>query len=337
MKKSVIAALCAAAVAALGVPALSGCSAKVNYILKTGDDGSHYYSVVTGGFSNYLDGEYVIPDYYGEGSSRYPVKEIEAQAFYNTSITKLTIPATIEKIGNAAFAHCEQLKEVVFEEGISIDAIAWGSFAYCKGLKNISIPDSVTTVDGLSFYNCPKLTTVELPDGLERINYRAFYNCTALTDVTFPDNLITIGKEAFFSCTSLERVVLPDGMHDVAVEGSEDVIPAIGTIAFSMCSRLKLAVLGEGITTIESGVFGGCTSLETIYLPATLTKIKGNVADVYPHAFYATPSLVNVYFAGTEEEWQTVLSGIDDTVYGGVSDNSSVLNANKVFNTKYSG
>lgn len=351
MKKSAIAILAAAAVAAMCVSVFSGCSAQVGYILKTDENGEFYYSVAAEGFTSFMKGEVVIPETYGEGDRKFPVKEIEDQAFSATSITKITIPATIEKIGTAAFSYNNKLKEVVFAEGSALEEISWGSFAYCLNLKTFTVPSSVKTVDGMAFYGCDYLEDINFPAGLERINVGAFAECTRLASVNLPEGLISVGESAFYRCTSLESIVLPDGMHDTEEplldengnqleDGEGDpatkIIPALGAIAFFGCDSLKLAVLGEGITVIPEGFFGSCTALETLYLPSTLTEIKGLYTSgsiAYGHAFFNTVKLNDVYFAGTEEEWEAIK--IDDTVYNDVSDNNAVINATVKFNTSF--
>lgn len=347
MKKSVIATFAAAAVAALCVPAFSGCSAQMGYKLKTDENGDFYYSVAAEGFTAFLKGEVVIPETY-EG---YPVKEIEEKAFAGTAITKVTIPATIEKIGTAAFSYNSKLTEVVFAEGSAIDEISWGSFAYCLALKSFTVPSSVKTVDGMAFYSCDYLAEVNLPAGLERINKQAFSECIRLTSVNLPAGLISIGESAFYNCTALESIILPDGMRDTEEpsldeEGNQVVdedgnpvtikTPALGAVAFYNCTSLKLAVLGEGITEIPEGLFACCTALERLYLPSTLKAVKGlysTSTTAYGHAFFNTTSLNDVYFAGTEEEWGAI--EIDDTVFKDISDNSALINATVECNTSY--
>lgn len=345
MKKSVIATFAAAAVAALCMPAFSGCSAQMGYKLKTDENGEFYYSVAAEGFTSFMKGKVVIPETY-EG---YPVKEIEDQAFSGTAITKITIPSTIEKIGTAAFSYNSSLTEVVFAEGSVIDKISWGAFAYCLNLKSFTVPSSVKTVDGMAFYGCENLKAVNFSAGLERINREAFSECKNLTSINFPDGLISIGAAAFYDCRAIENVILPDGMRDTEEpsldeegnqmeDGNPVTIktPALGAIAFFGCTNLKLAVLGEGITAISEGLFGNCTALETLYLPSTLREVKGTYSTgsaLYGHAFYNALSLKEVYFAGTEDEWASV--EIDNTVYEKVSDNSALINAQKTYNTSY--
>lgn len=336
MKKSLFATLAAVAVAAMCVPAFSGCSASVGYILKTDEDGNQYYSVKADGFTSALKGEVVIPETYGDN---IPVKEIENQAFAGTSITKVTIPKTIETIGTAAFAYSDRLKEVVFAEDIELEEISWGSFGYCTSLQSITVPSSVKTVDGMAFTGCIALKTVELPEGLVSINWQAFSGCEMLTSINFSEKLITIGAEAFFNCTSLESVIIP-GTHVSGGlpldENGNPVAITLGEIAFFGCDNLKLVVLGEGVEVISEGLFASCVSLETVYLPLTLKEVKGiyqTESGAYGHAFYNTPKLKTVHYAGDEYAWEDIK--IDKTTYQDISDNSSLLNAKKIFGSVY--
>ncbi len=349
MKKSVIAIIAAAATAALSIPFLSGCSASVGYILKTDENGDGYYSVSVDGNKLAMGGELAIPSEY----NGLPVKEIEESAFSNTGVTKITVPASITKIGSAAFAYNRDLKEVVFESGIALGSIAWGLFGNCPNLESVTIPDSVTTIDGLAFYGCSGLKEINFSRGLQHINVGAFGDCAALAEVEFPQNLISIGAMAFSNCTALKSVILPDSLHPVTSpvvdeDGNEvkdengnvqtETTPAVGPIAFFGCTSLELAVLGGGITSVEAGTFGNCVSLKDIYLPRALTQIGGMYSSgntYYGHAFYNVAGLT-VHYAGTEEEWGAV--NIDDSYYtygDGRSDNSAIIDAEKIFSDVY--
>lgn len=349
MKKSNIAVLLAFAVCALAIPLTSGCSAELGYTLKTDEQGNKYYSVNASGFTSSLEGELVIPESYGEGSERYPVREIAPEGFAGTSIRKVVIPSTVTKIGTAAFAYNPLLTKVEFAEGIGLEEISWGSFGYCDSLKEITIPESVTTIDGWAFYGCERLEKIDLPAGLKYINTRAFQNCSALDGVALPEGLEGIGSYAFYYCTALQSIVLPDSLEDCKLEEPDEegnlvtyTQTAVGTGAFHSCTSLKLAVVGGGITTLDAGVFGYCTALEELYLPAGLEKICGALYDnggdlVCAHALHSAQSLTKIYFGGTEEEWGAVeIENEPFTAQGVTLDNSAVFNAQKTFNTKYS-
>lgn len=350
MKKS-IAIVAALAVAALSAPLISGCSASVGYIKKTDDSGNEYYSVGVDGNASYLGGELVIPSQY-EG---LPVKEVEAGAFTNAMYTKITIPASIEKVGTAAFSYNFMLEEVTFEEGSALGEIVWGMFGYCSKLQKINVPDSVKTIDGYAFYGCA-FRDFEFPEGLEYINARAFEECVSLKELNLPQTLKRIGNLAFYNCASLKELVLPDSLVDaeepVLDENGEqekdkngnpvtELVPALGVAAFHTCTSLKCVKVGKGITVIEPGAFGYCSALEEIYLPAGITTIYGSVSNddgdlLVGHAFHHDGALANIYFAGTQEQWNAVkMENYAISSNSSLYDNSAVLNANVEFNVEY--
>ena len=358
MKKSVISLVLASAVAALCLPVLSGCSASVGYTLATAEDGSKYYIAQASGYKGFLSGAIVISATYGEGDNEYPVKAIAEKGFAGTSITKVTIPDTVETIGMAAFAYNYSLNEVVFAEGSTIDEISWGCFGYCKALTEINIPKTVKTIDGMAFYGCNSISEIAFPDSLEYINISAFAECTALQTLNLPDGLLRIGALAFYNCISLESIILPDSLcsveEPVLGENGEQqkdddgnfvtrTIPAVDYGAFHTCTSLKFAVVGAGISSIEAGTFGYCVALEKIYLPAGLKKIEGALLSdddsfVCGHPFHNDGALTDVYFAGSEEQWVEVT--VDDTARmnkGVTYNNDAFINAQKHFNEYYGG
>lgn len=77
------------------------------------------------------------------------VKIIDHYAFYGTNLVKIEIPSSVEYIGQLGFAGCERLSEVIIREGVK--GIADVAFGDCKNLKELYIPNSVTTFGSLVF------------------------------------------------------------------------------------------------------------------------------------------------------------------------------------------
>lgn len=93
------------------------------------------------------------------------------------SIKKIEIGKDITGIGVYAFKGAVNCKEIIFEEGSQIDYIAGSSFNYLEKLKELKIPETVTTIGNYSFANCQKLEKVYLPSLVGKINDNAFDNC----------------------------------------------------------------------------------------------------------------------------------------------------------------
>ena len=301
------------------VPIFSGCSAEIAYEPCTDENGDKYYTVYVSGIASSMKGELEIPAYFGEGENKAPVKAVADQGFSGTSLTRITLPATVSQIGTAAFAYNNYLSAVEFEEGITLGEISHGAFGNCPSLKSVEIPASVTAVSAMAFYGCTSLESVTFGSA-ESIGARAFQYCASLVSVALPDTLVSIGALAFAN-SGLTSVEIPDGVYEV------------GAAAFYTCTSLKSAKIGGGVTVLPSGIFGECTSLEEIYLPASLEKAEGAYASegsfIYPHAFHNT-ALERIYYAGTREQWEAFLEKTDNTPVtqnGVTSDNGALFRA----------
>ena len=123
-----------------------------------------------------------------------------------SQLTKVTLPTSLESIGDNAFYECYNLKAVTLPEGL--ESIGINAFEHCTSLETITLPSTVTTIDKWAFGNCISLKEINLGNctKLTTIDYAAFNGCTGLKKVTLPANLQTIGDYAFWNCTSLKNI-----------------------------------------------------------------------------------------------------------------------------------
>lgn len=168
------------------------------------------------------------------------------------------------------------------------------AFAECGILTEITIPDSITYIGFGAFTNCSSLTEVIIPDGVTSISYDTFYGCSSLTKVTLPEGLTYIGWYSFGYCTNLTEITIPDSVTSIA------------DYAFVTCSSLEKMMIPEGVTSIGMSVFYGCSSLTAITIPDSVTSI----AD---YAFQECDSLTDVYYSGSEEDWNAITIGSYNT------------------------
>ena len=193
-------------------------------------------------------------------------------------------------IGKYAFSGCKNLKTVIINsEGCVIERGAFekcaslreirvlaarvdkGAFSFCMSLERAELRGITSLADEV-FAGCCSLKEVKLPEELTEIGRRCFDECTALQSIDL-SGVRVIGERAFERCDSLTKVELTDA--------------AAGYHAFADCSGLKTVVLDES-TTLQSGVFFGCTFADTVvycgesYAFSKFSQSRNTAGNPYP-------------------------------------------------------
>ncbi|MDE6704425.1 MAG: leucine-rich repeat domain-containing protein [Treponemataceae bacterium] len=247
-------------------------------------------------------------------------KTIAADAFYYCeSLTDVTVPASVTRIGGNAFREYTALKALQFKgtteqwraiEGCGTVAVPYiqcsdgglgvkDAPAYLKlyGTKvtghtgelpeSLVIPDGVTEIGRGAFQDCTILESVEIPGSVKSIEdgsygSSAFSGCTNLTSVTIGDGMTSIGDYAFCNCTSLASVTIPDG------------VTVIDDYAFFGCKNLERVEIPASVALIGRDAFSMCESLKTVEISDGVTSIKQN-------AFWKCTSLESVKIPASVE------------------------------------
>ena len=197
-------------------------------------------------------------------------------AFQNCSALKsITIPASVTKIGGYTFASSglvtitfEKRTLVYDEEGNLTNGLDMGEYA--------------------AFENCKSLTALALPEGLTKIGNCFAKNCSALASITLPSTLSALDGSQQFYGTALTEVIglentkltyLSDSMFRSVRTWKPDVIrlPNTCTTLYGYALAdvgMKTLYLGASFEKFEgNNPITGCSSLKTIYAPATATTI----------------------------------------------------------------
>ena len=118
----------------------------------------------------------------------------------NSRLLTVDIQADLDYISNKAFKDCVNLREVTLPE--SILSIEGWAFSGCKSLEKINIPKNIIVINSGTFNGCEELEYIALPEKIGKIGASAFYNCFKL-DLKLPNATKVIGENAFTCCREL--------------------------------------------------------------------------------------------------------------------------------------
>lgn len=215
------------------------------------------------------------------------------------NLQEITLGSVVE-IGQSAFGSCTMLKQITLPD--TLTTIGWRAFE-SSGLTSLTIPVNVTSLGDSFITDCSALTslyvaegnpTYEMEDGL-------LYDIPAKTlryalpdvsgDVVIRDGTVRIGDDVFKE-HAITSVQLPDSLQK------------IGNCAFQFCKELKEITFPEGLITIDGLAFAYCTQLENVVLSEGLKSLGDS-------AFRSCDSLTEI----TVPEGITFMSGTFATCY----------------------
>ena len=190
------------------------------------------------------------------------------------------------------------VKNVIIPD--TMTSIEDNAFSGCSSLMSITIPDSVTSIGEYAFSDCNSLTSIAIPDGVTSIEQYAFSGCSSLTSVNFDEDsqLTSISGYTFFECIDLKSISIPNGVTSIESDtfygcssltsvSIPEGVTSIGSSAFSGCSSLMSVSIPEGVTSIGSSAFSGCSSLMSI-------SISDSVISIGQNAFFNCSNLIEL-------------------------------------------
>lgn len=253
-----------------------------------------------------------------------PVTTIGNAAFRDSSVTSVTIPASVTEIGSNAFAGCTNLTSVHYAGDWSNLTIQSGNPAvqdaaneqlfdfefilnntavivtrYKGPAADVTIPSRykgkpVTAINNAVFPNSA-VTSVTIPDSVTSIHDVSFFNCSQLTNISIPNSVTYIGYSAFSYCTSLKSITLPSSLS------------TISRALFSGCSQLTTIHIPDSVSSIQFYAFHDCENLKTIRIPVSVTSIRD-------FAFDGCPSSMTVTYPGSKKQWDDIDKGSNNDV-----------------------
>lgn len=256
------------------------------------------------------------------------VHRVAEQAFYKcTNLKEISIPASVTSISASSFYGTAWWEEnshngEVYINDILVRAkdrdedfvgeirngckiIGPDAFRRYSSMVAVSIPDTVTMINGCAFDGCEKLSTLTIPDSVTYIGGAAFMYA-GLHSIHLPQHLTTITNSLFYACSNLSSISIPQGVKTIersAFKGCHGLvsvefpnsIETIGEHAFYHCESLTSISIPSGVTCIESMTFYGCSALKSVDIPNTVTSIKSG-------AFYGCICLSSIYIPSSVTE-----------------------------------
>lgn len=221
------------------------------------------------------------------------------------ALTSLTLPSTLEHIGDTSFKDLYEITEIVLPDGVR--HIGKNAFEYCPKLRDINFPEQLTYIGASAFDRCESLSVITIPAGVTFIGSYAFSGCNAVVQLNYNavnaltdknncplDGMkglrtINIGNGVrripprLFSGRPITEIALPtaleyidfgafDGCKDLAAITLPETLKEIGDWAFSGCEKLNIPHFPKGLRHIGEYAFSGC-SLENIALPESIESI----------------------------------------------------------------
>ena len=237
------------------------------------------------------------------------VQYIEANAFKDSRLEKITLPKQMERIEDGAFENCNNLKTVVMPE--EVDFLGSGVFLNCAQLEKVDFP-KYDHIPALTFGGCVSLKQVSIPESVSEIDQKAFSTCVLLKSISLPSQISEISASTFKDCMSLTTINIPEAV--TSIEAS----------AFSGCSSLTEFIIPENMKKISTLAFNGCRSLQNIVIPKSVDYIETNAFD---DTFFTKENFVN-HSSMTGYFGQTIF---DNEIDGMCIKSNKIVNARNTY------
>ena len=161
-------------------------------------------------------------------------------------------------------------------DGKKVTVIGNSAFYGLKSLKNIEIPDGITSIENYAFCQCWSITSLSVPESVTSIGTGAFRFCGDLKEIKLPSNLTVLSNSLFGTDANLEYITFGDAEKTDTVIIPETV-QKMGNYVFMNCEKIKNIKLPSNLKSIGKTCFQGCISLTGLFIPQSVESIGGGI------------------------------------------------------------
>ncbi len=242
----------------------------------------------------------------------------------NEYVTSVYFPDSITRI---PYTHGEGLLDSLPNlESVRLSpnckAVPQSMFDSCPKLKEVTVPEGVTSINRYAFVRCG-IETIHLPTTLDTIGEGCFYlsNIKNIDWAEDANNSLCIETKAFECCYELEEFVMPDYVYTYAQDGTYT-----NSCWLKDCENIKKIRMSGKVGIFRENMLGQMSrtcALEELIIPASVIKIE-------KRCLYFSPSYFNnidtVKFEGTKAQWLAIEKdeGYLDYVIGDYKNNSAI-------------
>lgn len=235
-------------------------------------------------YSDFLTGDLVIPESVTNNDTTYSVTSIGNYAFYNCSLTSVSIPNSVTSIGHYAFYYCGSITSLTIPNSVS--SIGEYAFFGWQNISSITIPSSVTSIGCFAFHGYNRhLESIVVESG--NSTYDSRNDCNAIIETStnklirgcknsfIPNTISIIDDFAFSACFDLDSIIIPNSVESIGKNAFEycytlssitipNSVTTIGDSAFYSCSGMTSVAIGDSVVWIGQMAFLACHNLEDI-------------------------------------------------------------------------
>lgn len=212
------------------------------------------------------------------------LKSIGENAFEGcTSLQKVTAYPKLTSLKNTSFRKCSALtirgyegsyiQEYAIEKEIPFESMGkWGTCGYSTEWYLIDGTLTISGANNMTDYSetnkAPwtglNITKIVVEKYVSTIGNYAFADLGNVTEITLPNTVYEIGDYAFKNCAGLKSIEIPNSLE----------LGIISTGMFYGCTSLETIKLPDNIQTIKNYAFANCKSLNSFTVPEEVTIIK---------------------------------------------------------------